>query len=34
MTTPELIWKLVEKLLESKQVNKEMTNNSEKKQKD
>lgn len=34
MTTPELIWKLVERLLESKQLNEEKTRNSEKKAND
>lgn len=34
MTTPELIWKLVERLLESKPLNEEKTRNSEKKAND
>ena len=34
MTTPELIWKLVERLLESKQQNEEKAKNPEKKTSD
>ena len=34
MTTPELIWKLVEELLETRQVNKDMASDPKKQPKD